>query len=188
MRHAIADETFAKRRNQWNPAADAAFKQKIHARAIRCRENFEAVFCDQLLVRRDHGFAGGDRAQDVIPRRVHTADQLCDDLNFGIVQHGLDVAAHERGIDRNRPRFAGSFCRDPGDAQFAAGALRDQICVALQDCDRAATNGAEAQNSDVDPHKKTRRREFSRHPLQPALPRRARWKDNAHPSSMRSSR
>jgi len=103
-----------------------------------------------LLVGGDDVFALADRAQNVIVRGFHPADEFGENVNFGVVDNVVRVGRDKRAVHHDRPFFVQ---RSHGDFLYRDGrahAPRDLVRIFLQNTNGAGADHAQAQNADLD--------------------------------------
>ena len=133
------------------PPATAASKDRISpcssARAasrVPCMRHQRLVGGDDVLAVLERGL------EQLAGDAVGAADQLDDDVDLGIGRHrrGILVPAHRREIDAAvAPPVARRY---RGDDDAAAGALRQQIGLPVQQLQNAGANGAETGDGDLE--------------------------------------
>ena len=110
----------------------------------------DAVESDQLLVRRYHALAVGDRAVHHLTRHARAADQLGDDLYAGIGRDITPVLGDERVPDPSGQalalRRAAANC---GHIQAETELGGDLIGVFRQNGQRANPHVAEAHDANI---------------------------------------
>jgi len=133
-----------------NAARHRCLERDHHALVLRSLEYLVAVRREQRLVRGDHMLAVGDRLHHQFFRHAVAADQLDDDIHFGIAHHSERIIGHAARTAGDSLRQFHILVRHHGDADRTAGAARDLFRVALQHGEGAAADGAYAQQSYVD--------------------------------------
>ena len=144
-RDAVAGEAVADRADDRDRAADGRLEAKLPPLARGERQQRRAVPRDRLFVRRDDGFAGGERGANPLDRRVDAADRFDDDVGVALEHVG----------DLGRPGDAGER-RMPA---FLLGAAVEHVCEAdgrrairiegRQPARDGGADGAEAEQRDA---------------------------------------
>jgi len=95
-------------------------------------------------------FAVGDRLQHQFARRLVATDQFDNDLHIGITHHLKRIGGQSDPIGRADARCRKITHRGMGDTDAATGTASNLVGVTLQDVDRSAADGTEAEQADID--------------------------------------
>lgn len=104
----------------------------------------------QGLVGGDHVLAVVDRLQNQRLGDITTADQFDDDVDLGVTDDGKRVVDHAACSPGTLPRPFQIAVGDDTDLNRTTGATGDFFSVTLEYRVGAATDGADAEKSNVD--------------------------------------
>ena len=146
-RDLVRQEVSAQRRNEGDAPAYARFEHDIQPTGVRVGEQLRSGLRHQLFVRRDNVLASGQRPANKRPRRLFSADHLDDDVDCGVVQHGIHVVCEgARGqFDGARLRKI-AHGRTPDD-EGGANLAREVFPPLQQRPRHAAADHAQAHNA-----------------------------------------
>src|SRR5690606_26189414 len=121
-----------------------------HALALGGFEDLVAVHGQQRLVGGDHVLAVGNRVHHQFARDAVAADQLDDDIHFGVGDHREGVIGNAHALTRDTASMFEVLVGDDADAGGAAGATGDLLLVALEHVEGATADGADAEKAYID--------------------------------------
>ena len=122
-----------------------------HALLLGGGENLVAMHGQQGLVGGDHVLAVLDGLQDQLLGHAVAADELHHNVDFRIRHHRESVVRQPGGgAGGDLPGQLQVLVRHCGDADRPAGAAGDFFLVTLENGEGAATDGADAQESNID--------------------------------------
>jgi hypothetical protein len=146
----LAVRPFAQRLDDRDAAGDSGFESDHDALFLGSSKDLVAVLGEQGLVGGDHVLAVVDRLQHEDPGDVTAADQFDDDVDLGIADDGKSVVGHPAGAAGELPGPFEIAIGNDADLDRATGPARDLFSVALEHRVGAATDGADAEKSNVD--------------------------------------
>jgi len=103
---------------------------------------------EQLLVGHDDGLVAFERGQDQRPGGFEPADQLADDVDVGIVDHGHRVLDEHRRREPDVPGLRGVADGHPAHLEPASRTALDVVAMAFEQPDDRGADGAAAQHPD----------------------------------------
>ncbi len=95
------------------PAADRRLEVQVQALGVRRVEQLPPARGEQLLVRGHDRLVAVERGQDQRPGGFEPADQLADDVDVRVVDHGDRVVHERRRCERDVPRLRRGRGRPP---------------------------------------------------------------------------
>ncbi len=150
-RHVIGGEPLAQRLEDRDAAGHRRLEGKGHALLLGELRELGAVPRHQRLVRGHHVLAARERgAHDVERHALAAADELHHDIGLSIGRqcHGIVIPAHRGKIDATLPAPVAGGNR--AHLKVTAAAAGQQLCVAVQQLQRAGSHGAESGDGDVE--------------------------------------
>ena len=90
-------------RTERDATGDGSLEQEVHAVAIGRLEQLDTDVGEQLLVRRDDRFAGGDGGGDQLAGRLDAADDLDDEVDVGIDHDVVGITRQHTGVQLHAP-------------------------------------------------------------------------------------
>ena len=106
-RDAICAEASAKQSDHGQAGADRGLEPESRAVLFRQSRELRALVCNEQLVRRHHRLPRGERVLDERRGRLATADDLDDDADVRVVDHGGRVGDERHVLEVHRARTLG---------------------------------------------------------------------------------
>ncbi len=146
---AVGGQAFAQRLDDRDAAGHGRLERDDHALLLRGGENLVAVQRHQRLVGGDDMLAVGNGLQHQFARQLVATDQLDNDVDVGMVHHGERVVDDLHALAGDRACALGIARGDHRHFDATAGAAADIFLVALEYVKGAGTNGADAQQANL---------------------------------------
>ena len=102
----VGGQRLFERLDNRDAAADTAFKAEVQIAVLGLVQQIMARFRHHFFVGRDDVFAVLDRPQDQIMRGVNAADQLADNVDFGVVGDIFGPLGQKRRVNSDIARLS----------------------------------------------------------------------------------
>ena len=146
----VSGESLADRLDNRNASGDRRLERDHDAASAGGLEYFVPVQRDERLVCGDHVLSRFDGPHGEIPGELGSAEELDDDADLGVVDHGGGILANHDAFERARPRLGDVARARVHDLDGASGAARDLLSIAREHVHRAAPHGAQTEQTDLD--------------------------------------
>src|SRR5690606_23435565 len=148
---AVAAQALADHLDDADAAGDGGLERHHHAALLGALEDLVAVHGDQRLVGGDHVLAALDGGEhEIVGGALDAADQLDDDIYLGVVEKLARVGREAHPLQRAAAHALRIAHQCAAHVDGAPRPTRDLVAVALEHVDRAAANGADAGDADLD--------------------------------------
>ena len=147
---AISNQSFAQHFDDGNAAGDTGFVVEVCAAALRRGKQLFAMRREERLVRGDNRLAELQRVQHDLARGGDASHQFHDKIDPRIVDNAGPICRQQRRGYFDRTRFANIAHDHFGDVQSGAQTGRNQRAIALDGLKHAPTDGAAADDAQID--------------------------------------
>jgi hypothetical protein len=147
---AVGRQAFTQRLDDGNTAGHSRFKRHHHTFGAGSSKNFGAMHSQQRFVGGDHVLACGNGFHHQGLGDAVTTNQLDDDVDVRVGNDGAGVAHHSHALTHGGFGTGHVKVGHHGDLDTTACTTRDFFLVAFEHVERAAANGTDAQQADLD--------------------------------------
>ena len=144
----LTGQRLLERPDQRDPSAHRRLEVQVEPLGVGRVEELAPARREQFLVGRDDGLVAFERGQDQGPCGFEPTDQLADDVDVGIVDHGHRVLDERRRREPDVPGLRGVADGHPAHLEPAPRAALDVVAVAFEQPDDRGADGAAAQHPD----------------------------------------